>query len=89
MTIPTLPSDLAEFVTDQIGSGKYTSESEMLLDGLRLLRDRERRIAELRAQILPSLERLDRGEGRELNVDEVISRGMQRQRRAEPQSAVT
>ena len=85
MTIPALPSDLAQFVSDQIGSGKYSSESEILLDGLRLLRDRERRIAELREQIGPALERLDRGEGRVLNVEDVISRGTERLRRTESQ----
>jgi antitoxin ParD1/3/4 len=85
MTIPVLPSDLAQFVSDQIGSGKYSSESEIVLDGLRLLRDRERRTAELRGQIAPALERLHRGEGRELNVEEVIGRGMERHRPVEPQ----
>jgi antitoxin ParD1/3/4 len=85
MTIPALPSDLAQFVSQQIGSGKYSSESEIVLDGLRLLRERERRIAELRDQIGPSLERLERGEGRELDVEDVIGRGMERLRRAETQ----
>jgi putative addiction module CopG family antidote len=85
MMLPALPADLAQFIHDQLGSGKYASEPEIVVDGLRLLRDRERRIAELRDKIGPALERLERGEGRELNVDEIISRGMERLRRAETQ----
>ena len=85
MTIPALPSDLAHFVSEQIGSGKYSSESEVVIDGLRLLRDRERRIAELREQVGPALERLERGEGRELDVEDVIGRGMERLGRARTQ----
>ncbi|MEX2138869.1 MAG: type II toxin-antitoxin system ParD family antitoxin [Pirellulales bacterium] len=85
MTIPMLPNDLAQFVTDQIGSGKYASEAEVMLDGLRLLRDRERRIVELREQIAPALKRLERGEGQGLSVEDVISRGEERLRQAETQ----
>jgi putative addiction module CopG family antidote len=78
MKLPALPSDLAQFVSDQVGSGKYSSQSEVVLDALRLMRDRERRAAELRGEIAPALERLERGQGRELDVDEVIRRGMER-----------
>lgn len=78
MSIPSLPPDLAQFVSDQIGSGKYPSEVEVVCDGLRLLKERERRLDELRAEIQPSLERLERGEGRELDPEEIISRGMRR-----------
>jgi putative addiction module CopG family antidote len=82
MTLPVLPSDLAQFVSDQVGSGKYSSQSEVVLDALRLMRDRERRVAELRDEIAPALERLERGEGRELDVEDVIRRGMERHRTA-------
>jgi len=78
MTIPPLPTDLAPFVTDQIGAGKYASEVDVVLDGLRLLRDRERRLAELRREIQPALERLERGEGRQLSLPEVQARGITR-----------
>ena len=86
MTLPVLPSDLAQFVSDQVGSGKYASQSEVVLDALRLMRDRERRVAELRGEIAPALERAERGEGRELDVEDVIRRGMERHRTAEQQS---
>jgi putative addiction module CopG family antidote len=78
VTIPVLPSDLAQFVSDQIGSGKYASQSDVVLDALRLMRDREHRVAELRGEVAPALERLERGEGRELDVEDVIRRGMER-----------
>jgi putative addiction module CopG family antidote len=86
MTLPALPSDLAQFVSDQIGSGKYASQSEVVFDALRQMRDRERRVEELRGEIAPALDRLERGEGRELNIEEVIGRGMERYRKSEQPS---
>ena len=86
MTIPILPSDLAQFVSDQIGSGKYASQSEVVLDALRLMRDRERRVEEVRGEMAPALEGLERGEGRELGVEDVIHRSMERHRKSEQQS---
>jgi putative addiction module CopG family antidote len=76
MTIPPLPPDLADFVTQQVGSGRYESEADVLAEGLRLLRERQRRITELQAEINPALERLEKGEGRELDVEDVIRRGL-------------
>jgi putative addiction module CopG family antidote len=81
MTLPSLPTDLAQFVIDQIGAGKYASEADVVVDGLRLLRDRERRLTELRDEIQPALDRLERGEGRALNLEEVQARGMARMQR--------
>jgi antitoxin ParD1/3/4 len=80
MTIPTLPTDLAEFVIEQVGSGKYASEAEVVFDGLRILRERERQTALLREQIAPALARLERGEGRQLEAEDVIRRGAERHR---------
>jgi hypothetical protein len=43
-----------------------------------LLREWERRIAELRQEILRVLERLDLGEGEVLDVEDIKARGMNR-----------
>jgi antitoxin ParD1/3/4 len=57
-----LPADLEQFVEQELASGKYASRDELVTEAVRLLRERERRLEELRQEVLPALERLDRGE---------------------------
>lgn len=57
-----LPADLEQFMEQELAAGKYASREELVAEAVRLLRERERRIKELREEILPALERLDRGE---------------------------
>jgi antitoxin ParD1/3/4 len=55
-----------EFVADLLKSGYYQTQSEVLREGLRLLKDREEvkkmRLAELRKEIALGAEQADRGE---------------------------
>lgn len=62
MNLNELPPDLAQFVWDQLAKGKYQSEADLVCAAVGLLREREHRLEALRADILPALERLDRGE---------------------------
>ena len=73
-----LPADLEQFVEQELATGKYASREELVTEGVRLLRERERRIKELREEILPALERLDRGEGEPLDAEDIKARGMRR-----------
>ena len=66
-----IPSDLQQFVHQVIDSGGFKSETEVVGQALRLLQERQRRIEELRQEIQPALERLDRGEAIELDDDEL------------------
>jgi len=67
-----IPSELQPFVDQIIHSGSYNSEAEVVGSALRLLRERQARIEELRQKIQPALDQLDRGEGIELkNEDEL------------------
>lgn len=54
MEVHELPADLAAFVRQELRSGKYTSEDEIVCAALRLLRERERRLDALRDEILPA-----------------------------------
>jgi antitoxin ParD1/3/4 len=63
------PADLQQFVHQVIDAGSYKSEAEVVGEALRLLQERQRRIEELRREIQPALDRLDRGEGIELDED--------------------
>ena len=62
-----IPLDLQPFVHQIIDAGSYKTEAEVVDRALRLLQERQRRIEELRCEIQPALDRLDRGEGIELD----------------------
>ena len=55
-----------EFVAELLHGGLYQSQSEILREGLRLLKEREElkqlRLAELRKQIAAGIEQADRGQ---------------------------
>jgi antitoxin ParD1/3/4 len=64
-----LGSSLDRFVSELVRSGLYQSQSEVLREGLRLLKEREDfkevRLAELRKQIALGIRQADRGEFRD------------------------
>jgi putative addiction module CopG family antidote len=74
----TLPPDLADFVRRLVVNGDYDSEEAVIVAGLRLLQDRQRHIEELREELRPALEELDRGEGKPLDKEEIKRKGRER-----------
>ena len=56
-----LGPQLETFVSDLVTSGRYNSKSEVLRDGIRLLQDRERRLAALDQAIARGLADADAG----------------------------
>jgi antitoxin ParD1/3/4 len=69
----SLTTELEQFIQSQVISGKYTSNEEVILAGIRLLEERERiykgRFEELQREIMIGVEQLDRQErldGREV-----------------------
>jgi len=62
----SLTMELDQFVKQQVESGMYHSASEVIRDGLRLLKERDLlrqiRLEELRKQLAIGLEQLERGE---------------------------
>lgn len=74
----SLPQDLQQFVQQEVASGRYRSEEDLLCAGLRLLRERERRLQALREDIEPALGQLDRGEGKPLDAESIKARGRKR-----------
>ena len=57
-----LPAEANDFVKSLVAQGKYQSEEAAVVDGIRLLKNRE----ELRSKIAIGIDQLDRGE----SVDE-------------------
>jgi antitoxin ParD1/3/4 len=65
----SLPDSLAEFVAEQVTAQGYASATDYVLD---LVRKAQRVVAEreLERLVLPALESLDRGEGKEMTADD-------------------
>lgn len=81
-----VPTEFQPFVSDAVASGRYRSEEELIAAALRLLEDRERKLAALREDIQIGIDELDRGEGIDLSepsarqafFDDIKARGRQR-----------
>ncbi len=61
----SLPHDLEEFVAEQVKAGGHASASDYILHLLREAQ-REKAEEELEKLVLPALESLERGEGKEM-----------------------
>lgn len=80
----SLTPELEQYVQEKVSSGLYYSASEVIREGLRLLKEREHlqqiRLQELRQDIQAGL---DSGEATPLNMQAVKEKA--RQRRQQPQ----
>ncbi|MBD2513003.1 type II toxin-antitoxin system ParD family antitoxin [Nostoc muscorum FACHB-395] len=82
----SLTIELEKWVQSKVESGMYTSASEVIREGLRLLKEQDAlkaiRLAELRREIQQGI---DSGESTPLNMDEIIELAkQQRQTRESP-----
>jgi putative addiction module CopG family antidote len=59
----TIPQELKHFVANQVASGKYRSEEEVIAVALRLLQERERKFKALQEDLKIGIEQLDQGLG--------------------------
>ncbi|WP_106381326.1 type II toxin-antitoxin system ParD family antitoxin [Abditibacterium utsteinense] len=80
----SLTPELEEMVSQKVKSGLYNSASEVVREGLRLIREqdqlREIKLEELRREIQIGIDSLDRGEGRVYSsarelIDEIKAEG--------------
>lgn len=84
-----LGSVLDQFVADLLRTGLYQTQSEILREGLRLLKEREDvkklRLSELRKEIATGIEQADRGEfvDGEQTFAEIRKRSAERKRAKE------
>ena len=68
----TLPNEMAEFVRTKVANGDYASDSEVLRDALRALRERDRAVeAWLRNEVVPAAQALRNDPSRALSADQV------------------
>ena len=73
-----LPREFEDFVQQELASGRYGSQTDVICAGLRLLRERDSRLASLRNDVKLGIDQLDRGEGRPLDAESIKARGRQR-----------
>ena len=75
----SLTSDLESLVNEKVESGEYPSVSEVICEGLRLLKERDdrsaRRLEELRREIAIGLQEADRGEVAPLDIENIKAEG--------------
>ena len=78
----TLTPELEHLIQDKVASGLYTSESEVIREALRLLKDRDElkflAVEDLRREIRKGLDQLDRGESVPLDAERIKSEGRRR-----------
>lgn len=74
----TIPQEYAAFIRDSVASGRFGSEDEVVFEALRLLQRHEQKLAALRADIQVGLDDLDAGDASELDVEDIIRRGLER-----------
>ena len=68
----TLPPEMAEMVRTKVASGEYATESEVIRDGLRALRLRDRAVENwLREQVAPAYDAIKADPSRAVSVDQV------------------
>jgi len=83
-----LTAQLSSFVDELVASGEYANASEVLREGLRVLKElRDVELAELRMRVAVGLEQLDRGEGITLGSEELVFGVMAKVRQNRPASA--
>jgi len=76
--------DFEDYVRSKVESGEYATASEVVRDGLRLLREKEllceARLKSLRGEIQKGIDQLDRGESRdgELVMDDLRAKLLSR-----------
>lgn len=83
----SLTPELEELINQKVMSGMYTSASEVVREGLRLLREHDElkriRTEELRRDILVGVAESKRSESKPLDVDAVKAEGRHRKRAAQ------
>ncbi|MDR2213725.1 MAG: type II toxin-antitoxin system ParD family antitoxin [Pseudomonadales bacterium] len=82
----TLPNEMAAMVREKVASGEYANDSEVIVDGLEFLRERDRGLERwLRTDVVAACNELDADPGSALSVSQVRQYlADERKKRAEP-----
>lgn len=67
----SLTPELEQLVDDRVKSGMYQTASEVIREGLRLLRERDQRVEALRRDVRAGFEAVERGEFTEYDASNI------------------
>ncbi len=67
----SLTPELEQLVSDKVKTGLYQSASEVVREGLRLLRERDQRLEALRRDVRAGFEAVERGDYSEYDEDNI------------------
>ena len=67
----SLTAELEQLVDDKVKTGMYQTASEVVREGLRLLRERDQRVEALRQDIRGGFEAIERGEFSEHDANSI------------------
>jgi putative addiction module CopG family antidote len=67
----TLPPDIQEFVRQAIANGEFANEDDVLIAGVRALRELKSRHESLRREIQVAVNEMDAGQGEPWDLDEI------------------
>lgn len=70
----TLPPQLEDRIIQKVLSGAYRSPDEVLIESLRLLDERDHKLAALRSDIQIGIDQADRGEVTQLDMKALIGK---------------
>ena len=68
----TFPTDLNQFIQDELKTGNYADEDAVLTVALEVFREVRQRHAELRGRVQESLAQAHAGESTPLDMDEMV-----------------
>ncbi len=78
----SLTPELEQFIQTKLDSGMYHSASEIIREGLRLLKERdmfqEMKLAALREEILKGVQQADQGVFSDLSIEDIKAEGRRR-----------
>jgi antitoxin ParD1/3/4 len=81
----SLTPELEQLVSDKVKTGVYQTASEVIREGLRLLKERDQRVEDLQREVRAGFNAVERGEFTEYDessigdlADRVKARGQQR-----------
>ena len=66
-----IPTRLQQFVNDELSSGKFATETELVTTALNTYREMKRRHSDLKGRVARSLNQLEQGLVAPLDMDEI------------------
>lgn len=66
------PTELQQLIHDELATGSYADEDEVLMHAMRALQEREEAIRQWKAEIQDRLDSFERGEGIELEDEQAL-----------------